>query len=461
MPLPLETQEDQAVVLNERILILNGSNRFMLESISGSITQKLQNYVTLFLIFTCSCLEHVKPWTLENHETKSYAFNIITINKNKCRNNNIRSFKKYIYIFQFVILIKGMEDDFAHQLEQENLQQEQKVQQESRTYTDKDGVTYEWDHDKNAWFPKLDEDFLATYKLTYGGSAPKDDDDEEEEEEPAKEQPQGTKRKAANDPAWFDVDEAHNTKVYVTNLPLDITEEEFVELMSKCGMLMKDPDTNQFKVKLYRDKEGQLKGDALCCYIKIESVDLALKILDGYVHRNHTIGVEPAKFQLKGEYNPSLKPKKKKKKDKEKLKKKVEKLFAWQPDKLRGERPWHEKTAVLKNMFDPKDFDGDAGLLLDYQADLRDECSKCGEVKKVVVYDRNPEGVATITFKEHEHADACIKLMNNRWFAQRKLSAELWDGKTKFKVEETEEERQKRLKKWDSYLEQKEDKPIV
>ena len=59
--------------------------------------------------------------------------------------------------------------------------------------------------------------------------------------------------------------------------------------------------------------------------LQIESVDLALKLLDGYGLRGHKIRVERAKFQMKGSYDPKLKPKKLKKKDKDKLKKMQEK----------------------------------------------------------------------------------------------------------------------------------------
>ena len=58
---------------------------------------------------------------------------------------------------------------------------------------------------------------------------------------------------------------------------------------------------------------------------QIESVELALKLLDGYDLRGHKLRVERAKFQMKGSYDPKLKPKKLKKKDKEKLKKMQEK----------------------------------------------------------------------------------------------------------------------------------------
>jgi len=49
-------------------------------------------------------------------------------------------------------------------------------------------------------------------------------------------------------------------------------------------------------------------------------VDLALKILDGSQVHGRTLSVQRAKFQMKGEYDPALKPKRKKK-DKDRQKK--------------------------------------------------------------------------------------------------------------------------------------------
>ncbi|GFV66025.1 HIV Tat-specific factor 1, partial [Trichonephila clavipes] len=67
----------------------------------------------------------------------------------------------------------------------------------------------------------------------------------------------------------------------------------------------------------------------------------------------------------------------------------------------------------------------------------------------------NPEGVVAVTFATPEMADECINLMNGRWFASRQLTAETWDGKTKYKVAETEEHRMKRLHAWEKFLEEK------
>ena len=69
------------------------------------------------------------------------------------------------------------------------------------------------------------------------------------------------------------------------------------------------------------------------------------------------------------------------------------------------------------------------------------------------LFQNHPDGVITVSFKEPEQADACIEAMNNRWFAKRQISAEAWDGKTKFEIQESEAERDARLKKWEQFLE--------
>lgn len=80
--------------------------------------------------------------------------------------------------------------------------------------------------------------------------------------------------------------------------------------MSKCGVIMKDPRTHKLKIKIYRNENGEAKGDATCCYVKMESVSMALEILDGWTFNGHKIHVEKAKFELKGEFDPSKKKKK-------------------------------------------------------------------------------------------------------------------------------------------------------
>lgn len=322
-------------------------------------------------------------------------------------------------------------------------------------YTDNDGTKFFWDAEKKAWFPKIDDDFMAVYQMNYGSTKFDTNVDNFKQGVPeitaeSKQKLKDIESSQSNEipkkclktePCWFNVDETQNTSVYVSNLPSDITEEEFVDLMQKCGLVMRDPDSQQFKIKLYRDSEtNDLKGDALCKYIKIESVELALSILDGKDFKGKKLKVEKAKFQMKGEYNPKLKPKPKKKKDKLKLKRKQEKLFDWRPEKSNVAPSKFERVVVVKNLFEPKMFDTDVELILEIQEDLREECGKLGTVKKVVIHDRHPEGVAQVFMSSAEEAKSVIDLLENRWFMKRKLSATIWDGRTKYNVEETDSE---------------------
>ncbi|TRY99279.1 hypothetical protein DNTS_022828 [Danionella cerebrum] len=340
------------------------------------------------------------------------------------------------------------------------------------TYTDpEDGTVYDWDHDKRAWFPKINDDFIAAYQANYGFneegapdpsagipstvSVPEKPTEPKKQEEPKEtvEAPEqvknkeaakkGEKRKA--DSTWFDVEKDKNTNVYVTE---------------------------EYKIKIYKDKDGNQKGDGLCCYLKKESVALAKQLLDEYEIRGYQMHVEEAQFELKGQYDAS----KKKKKNKEYRKKlqQQQKQLDWRPEKSQDARKRHEKVVIIKNMFHPSDFEARVNLnanpcntehfvysaalwedpleLNEYREDLRTECEKFGQVKKVIIFDRHPDGVASVAFKEAEEADKCQVALNGRWFGGRQLSAELWDGVTDYQVEETSREREERLKGWSSFL---------
>ena len=55
------------------------------------------------------------------------------------------------------------------------------------TYKDpNDGMVYEYDEAKKAWFPKLDSDFMAVYQLNYGFTSDGIPEPTKPDEEPAK-----------------------------------------------------------------------------------------------------------------------------------------------------------------------------------------------------------------------------------------------------------------------------------
>ncbi|XP_028632757.1 HIV Tat-specific factor 1 [Grammomys surdaster] len=365
-------------------------------------------------------------------------------------------------------------DEFDEQLRMQELYggdpKEGDTQNEPSGETDSlgqppDDTPYEWDLDKKAWFPKITEDFIATYQANYGFSSDgassstanvQDTNTKSVEEPPQKEIPEttdskkrGEKRKAES--GWFHVEEDRNTNVYVSGLPPDITVDEFIQLMSKFGIIMRDPQTEEFKVKLYKDDQGNLKGDGLCCYLKKESVELALKLLDEDEIRGYKLHVEVAKFQLKGEYDASKK--KKKCKDYKKKLSLQQKQLDWRPERRAGpNRLRHERVVILKNMFHPMDFEDDPLVLNEIREDLRVECSKFGQIRKLLLFDRHPDGVASVSFREPEEADYCIQTLDGRWFGGRQITAQAWDGTTDYQVEETSREREERLRGWEAFL---------
>lgn len=59
-----------------------------------------------------------------------------------------------------------------------------------------------------------------------------------------------------------------------------------------------------------------------------------------------------------------------------------------------------------------------------------------------------------MSFTDVDMADDCCDYMDNKvWKNGRIISCQIWDGETKYEVEETEEEREARLAEWQRFLE--------
>ncbi|GAA37173.1 HIV Tat-specific factor 1 [Clonorchis sinensis] len=268
-----------------------------------------------------------------------------------------------------------------------------------------------------------------------------------------------TKRKTTTPaPAWYEMSEDKNTHVYVTGLPVDITESDFFELMSKYGVIMNEPFTDRPRIKLYLDEEGKPKGDGRCCYVKVESVDLAMKLLEGMEYSpGHLLHVERAKFTPKGQFDPK-KRRRLTLKEKKKLKEQQESLFRWGIDTSKFVRSKKERVLVLKNAFVETDFVTDVTLIPLVRDRLRAQCAKCGVVKKIVVHDTNPLGVVTVTFNTPEEADTALGFLNKALFnypgpgGVRQLQVERWDGRTNYSLKEDESEEMNRIHKWEEFL---------
>ncbi|GJQ11646.1 hypothetical protein GpartN1_g3437.t1 [Galdieria partita] len=250
---------------------------------------------------------------------------------------------------------------------------------------------------------------------------------------------------------WNEEVAKNNTSIYFTGIPSDATEEEVVEFFSKCGILKVDPYSGKAKVKLYKDESGNLKGDGVVTYALQPSVENAFKVLDQTEFRFGTgtrICLEPARFELKGDdFIPRKFPNTGK--PLFSTRQLIEQKTSWNDgvDDGRGLR-----IVILKNVFDPKEAISDQNYYNDIREDILEECTKLGEIEKLTVFERNPEGVVAVRFRSPAAAESCIELMSGRWYGGRQLEAEFYDGKTDYRYKETEQERKERIKKFEEWL---------
>jgi HIV Tat-specific factor 1 len=90
--------------------------------------------------------------------------------------------------------------------------------------------------------------------------------------------------------------------IYVTGLAPTAQLSEIQKFFGRVGLLDLDPETLQPKIKLYRNDDGTLKGDASICYARPESVELALQVLDESPwDQDNVLKVERASFHAKKE----------------------------------------------------------------------------------------------------------------------------------------------------------------
>ncbi|CAK7263113.1 hypothetical protein SEPCBS119000_000317 [Sporothrix epigloea] len=131
--------------------------------------------------------------------------------------------------------------------------------------------------------------------------------------------------------------------------------------------------------------------------------------------------------------------------DKQKIIKKTQKLDAkladWSSDeddrfagmtRSRRNTKW-DKVVVLKHMFTLDELQEDPAALLDIKEDIREECSKLGEVTNVVLFDQEAAGIVSVKFKTADAAAAGVRLMNGRAFDGRIVEASLATGREKYK----------------------------
>lgn len=326
---------------------------------------------------------------------------------------------------------------------------EKNVETEKYEYVSNDNVRYEWSEGEKAWFPMYDEELVKLQQSVYGTAQPFDDPKvlqrRKKEELKEKQRQEREAQRAIR----------KNTAIYVSGLPSSATFEDIEEYFKKCGIIMVDFETGKAKIKMYKDEQGQFKGDCTVFYFQDASVNIACDIYDeSEFTPGCKIKVQPAKFEEK-----RAEEGKKRKVDKVLMKKRLEQLqkkLNWDEsqDLLNTEK--FKRIVVLKHMFSKQELDDHPEVILEIKEDIRNECSKFGEVSSVKLFEESEEGLATVKFKNEISAQLCVQKTNGRCFGGQQIQASIYDGSFKLKKtksREAAEEEQERLEKFAEWLE--------
>ncbi|RMZ68945.1 splicing factor u2af-associated 2 [Pyrenophora seminiperda CCB06] len=239
-----------------------------------------------------------------------------------------------------------------------------------------------------------------------------------------------------------------NKAIWITNLPPDTTLMELSEEFSRFGIIDKGAD-GEPRIKMYMDDDtGKFTGNAMIVYFKKEAIVNAIKMMDDYVLRpgdysTGNIRVEPANLEHKKEKDGekiasklTRKDRKASERNRQELNRKLnewsdneeEVAEAFAPKKNK----W-AKIAIIKHTFTLEELEEDEEAILDIKDDMRKEAEKCGEVTNCTLYDREPEGIVTVRFREFEPAEKFMKDNQGRSYAHRRLQISLAEDKPKFK----------------------------
>ncbi|KAI3657335.1 hypothetical protein MP638_002865 [Amoeboaphelidium occidentale] len=184
---------------------------------------------------------------------------------------------------------------------------------------------------------------------------------------------------------------------------------------------------------------------ALVTYYRVESVQLALDLLDGSVLKykdgnNYELKVSRADYSKSSN---SCKDKdttttdsinnnqSKRRMTKAELKKQVQfiqRQLDWNDHNPQKNKKNKKSCLILKNLFSVKDLEKNPELLLEIKEDVLQECEKYGKVTKVDVQ----ESLVYVRFHDHDSnsnddgskvIEECIKVFNGRYFDGRIVEA--------------------------------------
>ncbi|EGC32981.1 hypothetical protein DICPUDRAFT_155008 [Dictyostelium purpureum] len=305
-------------------------------------------------------------------------------------------------------------------------------------FSEKEKIYFIYDEINKQWYPEITKEMVESQQSIYKKSEKKRDKNQELEE--------------------------NISELYISGLPIDgsVREEEINKYLKKCGFVKKN-EYGRPIINLYVDENNLFTGNALVSFERKESIPIAiLQYDDTEIVPNHPIKLRKATLEESLSVNNATQNSNNNSNNKKKKQKKSgqDKRSEYENELKYGWADSESKTVIIKNLFSPSEAWEDPNFFNSLQADLEDEthgCAKCGEISSIHIFEYNPDGVVSVKFKEFESAESCVALMDGRFFGGRKLSADFYDGFTNYHVDETDEDKEIRLKKWEEYISKEEE----
>ena len=209
------------------------------------------------------------------------------------------------------------------------------------------------------------------------------------------------------------------------------------------GLIALNPVDQLPKIKIYLDDNGQPKGDCSICYNAESSADMALEVLDGGYLRpsSRPLSVTKAEFQKRaapqGTGDVTQRPRKKPMLTSAQIKvsqNAMAQALAWNEDDDMGvSKSKALKIVVIENMFDPNQVDAeykgaDTAFFEDLEKDVATEGEKCGQMDKITIFSRSPQGAVIIKYCTSYAAQECVRMFDGRIYDGKKLRCKFWDG---------------------------------
>lgn len=220
----------------------------------------------------------------------------------------------------------------------------------------------------------------------------------------------------------------HNSAVYISNLPENVSFAEIKQAFSKYGLVAQNPDGSD-RITLLRDTNL-----ALLFYHNHDSVPLALEMLNDYTIRPGLLRIA-VRIPLPSEIAKESVPKALTPLEMAALHQKVlADSNSWDTSGVKQKydairQRIFQKVTVVENMFRCAELDTDPCLEQDLRDDIAEECARLNidaDIVKISIYKLG--GKVTIKFTLPELSAKCISAFNDRFYDGLKIRAYTFDG---------------------------------